>query len=308
VAHPLEQVGAIIDAAYPADPVQLDPPPPLRPAQVARLEALTAQWSRETRIGGPQPDDTLLYAAPKPPPPPLVPRETPRVIRDWVSRHDPRSLDYDVASRLRGRAPLVDRVWECGPTFDQGTTPPLSLRDASGCVGMATAAVANVLAIAAGNHGDLLSKEDALGLYTIAQGFDHISGNAYPGTSVIAAMKAAVEAGLFPGYLWSFGTRPLAQGILQVGPAVVGIPWDTRLEDPDDSHVITPGGQPAGGHAVAVVGLVVSKPGGPWFVLQQSRGPELGDGGKVLIHHKHLAGLLAGRGEAAFPIPPGGLS
>jgi hypothetical protein len=220
------------------------------------------------------------------------------VIRDWSSRHDERSRGFDVSDRLSGRVPLQDKLWPVGPIFDQGTTPPLSLHDASGCVGMAAAAAANVL-------GATLSKDDALALYDRAQHLDQVSGEAYAGTSVLAGMKAGQEQALWPGYVWAFGTRPLAQALMQVGPAVIGIPWFTGMETPDAGGVIRPTGQPAGGHCMALVGLVTSRAGGPYFVAQQSRGPKVGDHGLVLIQHKDLARLLAGIGEAAIPVPPG---
>jgi len=307
-------------------------PPPLSKDRIAKLEALTAIWMREVRVGGPGPEDTLLYSAPKPPPPPrpepaidLVaplqndPRwhddaaKPPRVVRDWSSRHDERSRGFDVSDRIKVRVPIQDRLWECGPVFDQGTTPPLSLRDASGCVGMAVAAAGNVLLLASANpyvrldDAELLNRDAALRLYDRAQELDHVTGTAYAGTSVLAGMKAGQEAGLWDSYLWAFGTRDIAQALLQVGPVVIGIPWSTGLEDPDPSGVIKPSGSPAGGHALALVGILASRPGGPWFVAQQSRGEQLGDRGRVLIHHKHLAGLLAGVGEAAIPVPPGGV-
>jgi len=358
---PDEVLARALDVPVP----DLAPAPPLSKERIARLEALTAVWMRETRIGGPQPDDTLLYAAPKPPPPPArgpldeqyVPEplptvdeapvivsplgkdhlayrteETltvdqaealkakvagPKVVRDWVSRHDPRSRDFDVKARLRARVPVQDRVWDIGPVFDQGTTPPLSARDASGCVGMAVAAAANVLALHAPielgaplKAAEFLSKDDALALYDRAQELDHVSGKAYAGTSVLAGMLAGREAGLWPEFLWAFGTRDIAQAVLQVGPVVGGIPWDTSLDDPDVHAIVRPGGKPAGGHALAIVGLVMQRGNlaGPFFVLQQSRGPAEGDAGRVYLHHKHLTGLLAGVGEAAIPVPPGGLS
>jgi hypothetical protein len=244
----------------------------------------------------------------------IVVPPAPTVVRDWSSRHDQRSRQFDVSDALAGRAPLQDRMWDIGPVFDQGTTPPLSLHDASGCVGMATAAAANVIRLAAVSEyarrqdvDGLLEQADALALYDRAQQLDQVSGEAYAGTSVLAGMKAGQEAGLWSGYLWAFGTRPLAQALMQVGPAVIGIPWTTGMEDPDPDGVIRPGGQAAGGHSMALVGLLVSKPGGPWFVAQQSRGPNVGQGGRVLIHHKDLSRLLAGVGEAAVPIPPGGV-
>jgi hypothetical protein len=289
--------------------------PPLSKQRIAKLEAATAIWIREVRQGGPGPDDTLLYASPRKPPPP-APRaaleqpsssEPPTVVRDWVSRHDLRSRGFDVSDRIKVRAPVQDRLWPAGPVFDQGTTPPLSARDASGCVGMAAAAAGNALRIqeaaAGGPRAVHLTKDDALGLYDRAQDLDHVSGKAYAGTSVLAGMKAGQEQGLWGGYLWAFGTRDIAQAILQVGPVVIGIPWFEGMEDPDPAGVIRPSGKPAGGHALALVGLLASTPGGPWFVAQQSRGATVGDHGRVLIHHRDLSKLLAGVGEAAIPVP-----
>jgi len=186
-------------------------------------------------------------------------------------------------------------------------------------VGMAVAAAGNVLQLATYPGGQylapervpgLLSKDDALALYDRAQELDHLSGKAYAGTSVLAGMKAGVEAGLWSQYLWAFGTRDIAQALLQVGPVVVGIPWDTALEEPDQHGIVRPGGTPAGGHALALVEFRMTVAGrpGPWFGAQQSRGPLEGRGGIVYLHHKDLARLLAGVGEAAIPVPPGGVS
>jgi hypothetical protein len=58
-----------------------------------------------------------------------------------------------------------------------------------------------------------------------------------------------------------------------------------------------------------VLGLVPSRGGrpGPFFVLQQSRGYAHGDAGLVYLHHRDLAALLRGVGEAAVPVPPRGI-
>jgi hypothetical protein len=294
-------------------------------------------------MGGPGPEDTLLYSAPKPPPPPvpngrrLTRRAWPTPaqaaarsvtadaadvaahegpaggVRDWSSRHDPRSRNFDVSDVLAGRVPLADKLWPIGPVFDQGTTPPLSLHDASGCVGMACrrrrqrAGDRHNHRTQAGNRSGRSAAvpEDALALYARAQQLDQVSGEAYAGTSVLAGMKAGQEAGLVVGV--PVGVRHPAAG----AGADAGRPGGDRhsvdhgMEDPDPAGVIRPGGNPAGGHSMALVGLVTSKPGGPWFVAQQSRGPKVGDHGRVLIHHKDLARLLAGVGEAAVPVPPG---
>lgn len=336
-----------LDAAVAAQP------PPLSRAQVLKLEALTARWTRDVRLEVPE-DATLLYATPKPPPPPSRPvvlevappvvdqveddarsaelleeHQTPgpapvrdpdagagpgpaRRVSDWVSRHDPRSLEYPVRARLSRAVPLADVSLEGGPVLDQGTTPPLSVRDASACVGFACAAAANVL-YSGRNRGDSragygpLREDDARKLYHRAQDLDQFHGHDYAGTSVLAGLKAGQEAGLWGGYLWALGgTKDVAQVLLQLRVAVVvGVPWSTSLEDPDRYGVIRPGGSDAGGHALAVVGLKLSVGGrpGPWFELQQSRGASEGVAGRVYMHHSHLARLLGGIGEAGVPLP-----
>jgi C1A family cysteine protease len=53
-----------------------------------------------------------------------------------------------------------------------------------------------------------------------------------------------------------------------------------------------------------VVGLLLRGPQGqvgPYFVLQNSWGEGWGDHGLGYIHHRDLAQLLRGGGEAAFP-------
>jgi hypothetical protein len=153
----------------------------------------------------------------------------------------------------------------------------------------------------------LLDEGDARELYARGQELDHVAGEDYPGTSVLAVMKAGREAGLWDGYLWALeGTRDIAQVLLQLrAPVVLGIPWPAGMESPDAAGVVEPTGSAGMGHAVTVVGLrqrVAGRPG-PWFVLQQSRGTAEGDGGLVYVHHKHLGELLRGTGEAAVPLP-----
>jgi hypothetical protein len=336
-----------------------EPAPPLSPARIARLEALTAQWVRDVRVGGPGPDDTLLYAAPKqlPPVPPgrleaqadrdlqrdleAALEETPhqRVVREhvaaveaarpparvsaWASRHDPASLEYAVRDRLSRPVPLQDLLLERGPVLDQGTTPPLSVRDASACTGTAAVAAANVLELESSPvysrpaDAPLLGLEDARRAYRRAQELDHVAGVDYAGSSVLAVMKAGQEEGWWDRYLWALGgTRDIAQALLQLrAPVVVGVPWTTGLEEPDRHGVIRPTGTPAGGHALCVIGLRLQLRlhrtdvlPGPFFVLQQSRGEEEGDAGLVYLHHADLARMLAGVGEAAVPLPRWGLT
>lgn len=320
-------------------------PPPLSRLQVAKLEALTALWERQVRQEVPA-DATLVYGSPTLPPVPpsraaLTPAPAPaeggpdpvaepgpapaaavtveRRVSGWRSRHDPASLDYAVRALLHVPVPLQDRILETGPILDQGTVPPLDLRTASACTGMATVAAANVLELATAppyaKPADVafLTADDARSVYFRAQDLDAVSGHDYAGTSVLAAMKAGQEAGWWDTYLWALGgTRDVAQVILQLGVAVVvGLPWGPSLDAPDAAGVIAPTELDGSGHALAVVGIkrraVDGRPG-PWFVLQQSRGAGEGLAGRVYLHHAHLAGLLAGVGEAAVPLPRWGLA
>lgn len=297
-------------------------PPPLRKDQVARLEALTAQWERQVRLEAPE-DATMLYGAsrslpPVPPAPSSVsPVAGPARVSAWSSRHDPRSLEYALRDRLRTPVPLQDLLLDRGPILDQGTTPPLSARDAAACTGMAAVAAANVLYLGP-NRGDsragwgLLDEAAALEVYHRAQDLDHVHGHDAPGTSVLAVMQAGQEAGWWDAYLWALaGTRDIAQALLQFhAPVVLGIPWPAGMEDPDPAGIVRPTGAAGMGHALAVVGIRRSLRGaaGPWFVLQQSRGPAEGDGGLVYLHHQDLGRLLRGVGEAAVPLPRWGLS
>lgn len=281
------------------------PPPAARPP----LE-VPAPGSASLAPTRPAPADTVKG-------PPLDPAATvvdhhpaePARVSAWTSRHDPRSLEYAVRARLAAPVPIQDVVLAVGPILDQGTTPPLTRRDASACTGMAAVAARNVLELEAapgGRSADLLDEAAAVMAYRRAQDLDHVSGHDYAGTSVLAVMKYGQEAGWWDTYLWALkGTRDLAQALLQLrAPIVVGVPWSAGLEAPDAAGIATPGGRDLGGHSLAVVGLLQAVAGrrGPWFVLQQSRGLSEGVGGLIYVHHAHLQRLLAHAGEAAVPL------
>lgn len=235
-------------------------------------------------------------------------------VLNWTSRHDERSLAYGLRPRLPGPAPLMDRLWEHGPILDQGESPPLSLHDASGCTGHAGVNAANIiqLATAGAYHrpdpDELYGHGDAMRLYERAQELDDVPGQAYPGTSVLALMKAGQEFGFWGSYLWAFGTRDVAQAILQAGPVIVGIPWLADMGSPGPDGIVTVGGADLGGHCLCLFGLRMKVGGkaGPWFGALQTWGESVGDHGVIWIHHKDLAQLLHSEGEAAIPQPTTG--
>jgi hypothetical protein len=300
-----EQAAASLDKAV-AD--QLDatrlvlgsPPPPPAP----RLEEhLTHTVGEELPA-----DATVLDPLPMPPELAATTRGIPARVLNWASRHDPASLEYGVRQRLRAPAPLMDRLWPHGPILDQGTAPPLSLHDASGCTGHAGVNAANVMTLAAHTGpADVrppLDSGDAMRLYEAAQLLDEVPGEAYPGTSILALMKAGQAAGYWGAYLWAFGTRDIAQAILQVGPVVIGIPWLSGMTDTSPEGIVTVAGSDQGGHALCLfaIKMVVGGRPGPWFGALQTWGEGVGDHGVIWFHHKDLARLLHGLGEAAIPV------
>jgi hypothetical protein len=269
-------------------------PDPAAARVVEQVDALEVPSS-------PAPASVAAPVAPAAPPTP-APVVVPRVFTSereprpgWRSRHDVRSLSYGLRARLAGSAPLTDHVWPTGPVLDQGQEGE--------CVGCGLVDAVNALRRAAGRT-DLLKIDAAAGLYHRAQQLDDVPGEAYTGTSVLAGLKAATEEQLIGGYLWCFGTRDVAQAVLQRGPVVVGVPWLSGMYDTGPGGLVQVTGTDTGaGHCLAVVGIRMKGPQGqpgPYFVWQNSWGRAYGDGGLGYIHHRDLAGLLRGVGEAAI--------
>lgn len=318
----LDRLGPGFSADYPTDPVdgaELDPVDglPVVDEDQAEEDDATRFMSLADLEAAAQP--LTLAAAPAVFVPMTVPQAqafggAPARILNWTSRHDPKSLEFGVRQKLRAPAPLMDREWDHGPILDQGTAPPLSLHDASGCTGHAAVNAANVLTLAAAPAGeDLpapLAGAEAMRLYQRAQELDELPGETYPGTSILAVMKAGQEAGLWASYLWAFGTRDIAQALLQVGPVVIGIPWRSGMTEPGPDGIVAVDGEDLGGHALCLfaIRMAVAGRAGPWFGALQTWGEGVGDHGVIWFHHKDLAGLLHGVGEAAIPVSVGGLA
>jgi hypothetical protein len=219
-------------------------------------------------------------------------------VLDWRSRHDERSRDFGLRERLTASAPLTNVLLSTGPALDQGTE--------GDCVGFGSIDAANVLRLTRSpGTTELLDAGDAVDLYRLAQKRDQIPGEAYTGTSVLGGMKAGQERGLWGGYLWAFGTRDIAQALLQRhGPVVIGIPWFDGMYATGPRGVVKVGGALVGGHCLAVVGLQLTGPNGEpgiHFIWQNSWGPSYGDEGLGYIANRDLAGLLRRQGEAAIP-------
>jgi len=235
-------------------------------------------------------------------------RSTPPLA--WRSRHDPRSRAYGIRPRLAGSTPLQERLLPAGPVLDQ-VTAGVTLEEQSCCTGTGTVAAVNTLRLLspAARHEPresyLLGLDDAAAIYQRGQQLDEYPGDDYPGGSVLGAMSAALELGHIGGYLWCFGTRDVAQAILTGRPVVVGVPWLSGMwETGPGGLVVLEGADEGLGHCLAVNGIRTRGPNGEQgahFRWQQSSGESYGVGGFGWIHHRDLAGLLRGRGEAATP-------
>lgn len=281
-------------AALPdAEPCPNDPAPIVPDAAVwnppqedLRPEALPADLET-AKSPVPAPTSPPEYAPPRPP-----------ASAHWASRHDPASRDYGVAALLGGKAPLTDVLLADGPVLDQGAEGQ--------CVGFGVADAANALALIGGLSRPLLDAAGAHQLYEAARKIDGERPSDPDGTSVLAGMKAGQAAGLWSGYLWAFGTSEIAQAVMHRMPVVIGVPWWEAMRATAAGGLVTGigGGQLVGGHCVTIIGLRMRGPqgqSGPYFIWRNSWGEGYGDAGNGYIHHRDLAALLHGQGEASIP-------
>jgi hypothetical protein len=284
--------------------------PPLTAQEFADAVAAVTEVAES---GTPAPGESLPPASPAPAPYPTDSRGRPiedgvngwidpepvfsserRRVLDWRPRHDPESRRYGIRERLRGSTPVQDVLLPSDwPTLDQGSE--------GACTGAGVAAAWNTT-----HPGETpLDMAAALDLFRLAERLDEFPGEGLGGSSVLGAMEAGVQRGLFGGYLWSFGTRDIAQTILaKKRPVVIGIPWTDRMYETGPGGLVQLGGAEVGGHCLAVVGISRKGPqgqDGPFFAWHNSWGDSYGDGGIGWIHHRDLAALLRGRGEAAVP-------
>jgi hypothetical protein len=303
----LAALRAAVGASTPGDDV--DPaaaawlaggPDPDAARVLERLEALEPPAPRVEVPPSPAP--AAAVAVPPSSSPPPAPVVVPRVFRSereprpgWASRHDARSLAFGVRDHL-GAAPLQDVTLPIGPVLDQGQEGE--------CVGCGVVDATNVLRRLTG-RADMLKVDAAAALYHRAQQIDDVPGENYAGTSVLAGMRAGVEAGYFTSYLWAFGTRDIASALAHGRPVVVGVPWPSGMYDTGPGGLVQVGGDDRGeGHCLTVFSLRMTGPQGqpgPWFGWLNSWGKSYGADGVGWVHHRDLAGLLHGFGEAAVP-------
>ena len=143
-------------------------------------------------------------------------------------------------------------------------------------------------------------------IYWEAQKIDPWPGGAYPGaspryegSSVLAAIKAAQRLGYFDSYRWSFSLQDLILGVGYSGPAVMGTTWYEGMSKPDNSGIIRPTGQDAGGHCYLIDQVIPKR---KLFGGLNSWGPEWGVDGRFYISFDDMDRLLHEDGEAVFTV------
>lgn len=136
-------------------------------------------------------------------------------------------------------------------------------------------------------------------VYKEAQKIDEWPGENYDGTSVLAGAKVVKELGFIEEYRWAFGLEDLILAVGYAGPAVIGVNWYTGMFTPNKENFIVVDGSIAGGHAILVKGVNISK---RLFKLHNSWGPNWGENGECYITFDDMAKLLNEQGEACVPI------
>lgn len=216
-------------------------------------------------------------------PPPLRALD-PRL--DRREQFDPRSRNYPARPLVQSRKRRT-MLWPCGVTLDQGPN--------GSCVGFAWSAEAAAEPVAVPGITD----DNAYALYRRAQELDEWAGDDYEGTSVLAGAKAAMERGWLTEYRWAFGEDDLALAVGYLGPAVIGIPWYSRMYSPNRQGKISTGGYYVGGHAILVNGYSSQTAS---YRLHNSWGPSWGIKGEAWIGRTAMDWLLRRDGEACVPL------
>lgn len=210
---------------------------------------------------------------------------------DRLVKFDERSRQFPIRALVAPGLKARSYTWSCPIVLNQGAE--------GACTGFATAhELAARPCVVRG-----VNNEIARAIYRRARELDEFPGEAYEGSSVLGAFKAAQEAGWIKEYRWAFGETDLSLALGYKGPAVLGINWYAGMSDPDPATgLLVPSGRLSGGHAILCNGY--NHPA-RLYRLHNSWGPGWGTNGEAWIRAGDLAALLADQGEAAIPVVRG---
>jgi hypothetical protein len=205
---------------------------------------------------------------------------------DRIVKFDERSKKFPIR-KILSATERKSNYWKCEIILDQGSE--------GACAGFGFAHEAASEPVALSNITDSI----AFDLYKRAQQLDEWPGENYEGTSILAAVKAAVEKGWYSEYRWAFGEDDLALAIGYKGPAVLGISWYEGMENPDPSGLIRATGNNLGGHCILCNGYDVNT---NLYRLHNSWGSSWGINGECFISVADMIKLLKEDGEACIPL------
>lgn len=184
------------------------------------------------------------------------------------------------ASRL-----LRTKTWTIPDVLDQGSE--------GACTGFGTAHMLSSTPKAQKGITESLARI----LYRKAQKLDEWPGEAYEGSSVTGAMKAAKADGYVSRYVWPRTAREVAVAIGYFGPVVIGVDWWSDMMQTDPLGVVHVSGRKVGGHCVAVTGYNHKT---DVFTFPNSWGERWGVHGFGRISGADLDRLLGAGGDAAL--------
>jgi hypothetical protein len=212
---------------------------------------------------------------------------------DQITRHDPQSLRFLVGDRLTP-VPVRSRFWLPGRQLDQ--------QQEGACVPHAVVgdALASPVRVRFPSDPQAL----AFTAYDWCRKNDEFPGEDYDGTSVNTGMKWYRAQGLVESWWWCKTPEELIQALIQLGPAVIGIPWREGMYETRPDGLVEVSGRVVGGHALLVNGYS-PKYGKLGEVLRwkNSWGPGYGRNGHGYIRLDAFEQLaFRGEGEVAISV------
>ncbi len=144
-----------------------------------------------------------------------------------LKEFDERSRKFNISDVLPFKKPR-SYTWSCPINLDQGQE--------GSCTGfsMAHELAARPVKVTG------IDYDYAYNLYKRAQELDEWEGSDYEGSSVLAAAKAAKEAGKILEYRWAFDIDDLVISVGYHGCAVLGINWYQGMSEPSLSGSLIP--------------------------------------------------------------------
>lgn len=202
-----------------------------------------------------------------------------RLGRLRPTKLDPRNLP--LAEVLSPRGTPVTKFWKLTRAFDQGAIG-MCCGTGSGHVLAAEPLFVDKIYSRFSPTGvydlDLrFCKED---IYWAAEAIDGFPGGDYPGagrysegTGLLATARICRKWDFITEFRWAKTIQEIKLGMSYIGPCMMGIPWYSKMFEPDTEGIIPVKGYLAGYHALCFLGLDMEN---KRFAVQQSWGPKWG--------------------------------